>query len=432
MDENKNAIEIIYNVNDVPEGYKKYIYALQHILAMFAANVTLPILVVGIAGLSGYQGTLLIQSAMFMAGVATLIQVQGVGPIGSRLPIVMGTSNAFISTVLAITAQFGIGATLAASFVGGIFESILGNYLNRVRKIFTPLITGIVVMTIGITLIPVGIRQAAGSKTEVGFGAPINLILSSLVILTIILCYKSKNKFLKSASILMGIVVGYMISILLNMIDFSVVAESRWISFPSVFSFRWEFHIAAIIAMVFMYLATAVETVGDVSALTVVAQNREATPEENRGAVLADGLASAIAAVFNAFPNTSYTQNIGVVNLTGVFSTIVVKIGAIILIVMSLFPKIAAVILVVPEPVLGGATLITFSMVFVSGISLVSRSKMTSRNMLIIALSVGLGVGLNIVPEVVSYFPSSIALMLTSGVVPSATLAILLNWFLPH
>ncbi|MBS3987122.1 MAG: purine permease [Erysipelothrix sp.] len=431
MEQVKHSVEIIYNVDDVPEGYKKYAYALQHILAMFAANVTLPILVVGAVGLNSQQGTLLIQSAMLMAGVATLIQVQGFKKIGSRLPIVMGTSNAFISTVMAIVTQFGIGAALGASFIGGLFETILGNYLDKVKSIFTPLVTGVVVMTIGITLIPVGIRQAAGSRTEIGIGSPINWFLSLLVIGVIILCYRLDHKVLKSASILIGIITGYVVAMMLNQIDFSVVNNASWISFVTPFAFKWEFHLAAIVSMLFMYLATTVETVGDASALTVVAKQRESTPEENKGAILADGLASSLAAIFNAFPNTSYTQNIGVVNLTGVFSTVVVKIGAVILIIMSLFPKLAAVILIVPEPVLGGATLVTFSMVFVSGVSLVMRTPMTSRNMLIIALSVGLGVGLSLVPEALSLVPLSLRLMLTSGVVPSALLAIGLDYFLP-
>ena len=432
MEQNNQTVEILYNVEDVPEGYKKYAYALQHILAMFAANVTLPILVVGALGLSAQEGTLLIQSAMLMAGIATLIQVHGFKKIGSRLPIVMGTSNAFISTVMAIVTQFGIGAALGASFIGGLFETFLGNYLDKVRNIFTPLVTGVVVMTIGITLIPVGIRQAAGSRTLIGYGAPINWFLSLLVILTIVLCYRSKSKFFKSASILMGIFVGYIVAIMLNQIDFSILDQSAWISLVTPFAFKWEFHLTAIVAMLFMYVATTVETVGDVSALTIVSRNREATPEENKGAVLADGIASSIAAIFNGFPNTSYTQNIGVVNLTGVFSNIVVKIGALILIGMSLFPKLAALILIVPEPVLGGATLVTFSMVFVSGISLVMRAPFTSRNMLIIALSLGLGVGLNLIPESLAFVPLSFRLMLTSGVVPSAVVAILLSYFLPE
>ena len=423
---------IIYNIEDKPPLGKSILYALQHILAMFAGNVTVPLLVVGIAGLSGQDGAFLIQCALLMAGVVTLLQVVGIGPVGSRLPVVMGTSNAFIGTVSMIVSQYGIGACLGASFIGGLFETLLGGFLDKLKKIFTPMISGIVVMTIGLTLIPTGIKQAAGSKTAAGMGAPVNLLLSGVVVLTVILCTCAKNKFLKSASVLIGIAVGYVLAACMNLVVFSDVAAAKWLGVPGILKYRFEFKAPAIITMIFMFLATTVETVGDISALTVVAQNRQPTPAESRGAILADGLGSSLAALFNAFPNTSYTQNIGVVNLTGVFSRSVVTLGAWILVMLSLSPKAAAVILCVPEPVLGGATLITFLMVFLSGISLVRKVNMNSRNMLIMAVSVGIGVGLNLVPEVTAMMPQSVSICMTSGVIPASVLAIALDLFMPE
>ena len=224
---------------------------------------------------------------------------------------------------------------------------------------------------------------------------------------------------------------GFDVAVIMGMVAFTSVSEASWLGLPGILHWKWEFQPAAIIIMLFMYLATTIETVGDISALTIVAEDRQPTPEESRGAILADGLGSSLAAIFNAFPNTSYTQNIGVVNLTGVFSNYVVTLGAGILVVLSVFPKVAAVILCVPQPVLGGATLITFVMVFISGIQLIRGTEITSRDMLIMAISLGIGVGLNLVPDVMGQMPQTVNICMTSGVIPASVLAIFLDLVLP-
>jgi NCS2 family nucleobase:cation symporter-2 len=341
----------------------------------------------------------------------------------------MGTSNAFISTVLLIGKDFGIGGVLGASFIGGLFEVFLGKNLLKLKRIFTPLVAGIVVLTIGITLIPVGIKQAAGGTTDIG--SLKNLFISMTVLIIIILFNQSKNKFFKSSSILLGLVVGYIISYFAGIIDIGPIMESSWVAVPKPFAYKWTFEPSAIIAMLFMYLATTIETMGDISALTNGAEGREATDEEMSGGVVADGLASSLSALFNGFPNTSYTQNIGVVNLTGVFSRHVVKIGAIILLILSIFPKFGSLIAIMPEPVLGGASIAMFSMVAVSGISLLKNIKLNSRNTLIIAVSMGIGVGLSLVPEATSQLPKDIQIFLTSGVVPAAVISIMMNLLIP-
>ncbi|MBU5436958.1 purine permease [Tissierella sp. MSJ-40] len=430
MKNKKTEMDIIYGIDDKPELSKGIPLAFQHILAMFAANITVPLLLSALLDLPPSETAFLIQCALFMAGVATFIQIMKYKGIGSGLPIVMGTSNAFIPTVLAIAKDFGIGGVLGASFIGGLFEVFLGKNLLRLKKIFTPLVSGIVVLTIGITLIPVGIRQAAGGNTDMGNLT--SLFISTVVLVTIILFNQSNNKFLKSSSILIGLIVGYIISALFKIIDITPVLESSWFSFPKPFKYKWSFEPTAIIAMLFMYVATAIETIGDISALTIGAEGREATDEEMSGGVIADGLGSSISALFNGFPNTSYTQNIGVVNLTGVFSRYVVKIGAIILIILSLFPKVGALIAIMPEPVLGGASIAMFSMVAVSGLSLLRNIKLNNRNMLIIAVSLGIGIGLNLVPEATQQLPRNLQLFLTSGVVPAALVSIILNLCIPE
>lgn len=426
---NKSDLDIIYGINDRPKLKKSIPLAFQHILAMFAANATLPLLISSLMNLSSDQTTLLIQSALLMSGVTTLIQINRNKGIGSGLPLVMGTSNAFISTSLAIATDFGIGAVFGAAFIGGIFEFFIGKNLNKLQRLFPPIVGAIVVLTIGITLIPVGVRQAAGSLNT---GSLENLFVALIVLISIVIFHQSSNVFLKSSSILLGIIVGYVAAFFLGMVDFSSVKETNLFSVPRPYQFPWRFEPVAIFSMIFMYLATSIETLGDVSALTRGAEGREPTNEEMSGAIMADGLSSSMAALFNSFPNTSYTQNVGVVSLTGVFSRHIVKIGAFILLLLAFVPRFSAVISIMPEPVLGGATIAMFSMVAVSGISLMQTIKLNSRNMLIIAISMGLGVGMNIVPEVTQQLPINMQIALTSGVVPAAVTAIFLNIVLPE
>lgn len=429
MAEVKENRDILYRIEDKPELKKAVPLAFQHIFAMFAANITVPLMVAALLDLPGKDKTFLIQCALFMAGVGTLIQIRKGKKIGSGLPIVMGTSNAFLATVLSIAGTYGIGAVFASSFIGGLFEMVLGKSLHKLKKVFTPLVSGVVVVTLGVTLIPVAIRQAAGGVSNMGDLK--SLGIASVVLLTIVLCHKSKNRFVKSASILIGILAGFLLSGILGMLDGSAIRSASWMAVPKPFQYQWKFYPAAIIGMLFMYVATTIETLGDISAITVAGEDREPTEEEKTGGILADGFASSLAAIMNGFPNTSYTQNIGVVNLTGVFSRHVVRIGAYMLLILAFFPKFAAVLSMIPIPVLGGASIAMFSMVAVSGFSLLGKIPFTSRNSLIIALSLGLGIGLSLVPEALGDLHQDIQLILTSGVVPSALTAISLDLFLP-
>lgn len=429
MTEKRVNPDILYGMEDRPELKKAVPLAFQHIFAMFAANITVPLMVSALLDLPPADKTFLIQCALFMAGVGTLIQIRKGKKIGSGLPIVMGTSNAFIATVMSIAGTYGIGAVFASSFVGGLFEMVLGKSLPKLKKVFTPLVSGVVVVTLGVTLIPVAVKQAAGGAGNLG--DPTALLLASVVLLTIVFCHRSKNRFVKSASILLGILTGFVLSLFLGILDGGAIKDASFVAMPLPLRYQWRFYPAAIIGMLFMYVATTIETLGDISAITIAGEDREPTEEEKTGGVLADGLSSALAALMNGFPNTSYTQNIGVVNLTGVFSRHVVRIGAYMLLLLAFFPKFSAVLSMIPVPVLGGASIAMFSMVAVSGFSLLGKIPFTSRNSLIIALSLGLGIGLSLVPEALGHLHQDIQLILTSGVVPSAVTAIGLDLFLP-
>lgn len=405
---------------------------IQHVLAMFAGNVTVPIIIAGIAGLAGADKVFLIQAAMMVAGVATLFQTIGFGPVGARLPIVQGTSFAFIPVMIPIVKGAGLGALFGATLVGGIFHFLLGTFIGRIRGILPPLVTGIVVLAIGLSLIPVGIKYAAGgAHMPPDFGALHHWGLALLVMAVILAVKFLTRGFASAAAILAGLVVGYLVAIPMGMVDFARVGTAAWFALPEIAKYGLEFEMTAILAMCLMSVVSAIETVGDISGITKGGANREATDRELAGGTYADGLGTAFGGLFGAMPNTSYSQNVGLVALTGMMSRHVVTIGALFLILAGLVPKVGAVISVMPNAVLGGAAIVMFGMIAGTGLKLLSDVVMNRRNMVIIALSLGIGLGLKAVPEAVAGLPASVSVLLTSGLLPAAAVAILLNLILP-
>ena len=405
---------------------------IQHVLAMFAGNVTVPIIIAGVAGLSGGDKIFLIQTAMFVAGIATLIQTIGFGPVGARLPIVQGTSFAFIPIMIPIVKTAGLGALFASAAIGGVFHFFLGTFIGRFRGILPPLVTGIVVLSIGLALIPIGIKYAAGGAGPVpDFGAWHHLGLAFLVIVVILTVKFMTKGFLSASAILVGLVVGYLVAIPMGMVDFGRVGSADWFALPSLLQYGFEINTAAVAGMLLMSVVSAIETVGDISGITTGGAGREATDKEIAGGTMADGLGTAVGALFGAMPNTSYSQNVGLVALTGVMSRHVVTCGAVFLIVAGLFPKLGAVISVMPNAVLGGASIIMFGMIAGAGLKLLSMTALSRRDMVIIAVSLGVGLGIQAVPESVKAFPDMAQLLLKSGLAPAAFLAVVLNLIIP-
>ncbi len=424
------AIKPVCGIDENPPPLQSLFFALQHLFAMFSATILMPILVANLLSLSTEEKTYLIQCALLASGVATVIQVLRFWRIGSRLPIVMGTSNAFLPIITGIASRYGVGAVLAASFCGAIFETVLGFFLPKIRKLFSNLVLGIVILTIGLTLIPVGIRQFGGGNQN--YGSLENLLIAGFVTAVIIVCNQFFKGIIRSGSILIGMVAGYLLAVLLGLVSFVPVSEANWFSMPSPFSYTWAFHWDAIVAMIIMYVVTAAETMADTSAISMAGEGRTATHEELEGAVLADGVGSIIGSFLNAFPNTSYSQNVGVVALTGIMSRVVVLICAFILMFMSLFPKLSALLAVMPTAVLGGASLIMFSMVASSGLVVLHKLELNRRNLLIIAVSLGLGVGLNAVPDTLGILPDALRLIFAeTGVATATIVSIILDQLLP-
>ena len=404
----------------------------QHVLAMFLGNVSPLLIVCGLLNIDSNTKSMLIQNSMFIAGIATLIQLYPRFKVGSGLPVVMGTSSGFIGTEKAIGAAYGYSAIMGASLIGAILEIILGFFIKPVRKLFPPIVTSLVVISIGLSLLPVGIKYFAGGAGSPEFGAPKHLLVGTIVMLVIIIIQNYTKGFLKTSAILIGIIVGYIVAIMLGMVDFTQVKEAAWFSMPRPFIMGFEFRLDAIISMAIMYIATTVETIGDISAIAIGGLGREATDKELSGGVIADGVSSFIAALFGVAPNTSFSQNVGLVAVTKVVNKFVIMIGALFLILAGFLPKLSAILSVMPQSVLGGAAVIMFAMIFVSGLQSLFRENLNGRNGLIVALAIGIGVGIGNVPEALDQLPSFVGnIFAQNGIIMTFVIATVLNLVLP-
>jgi NCS2 family nucleobase:cation symporter-2 len=412
---------------------------LQHVLAMFASNVTPAIIVAGAAGLGfgSPEQIYLIQMAMLFAGIATLFQTIGIGPVGARLPIMQGTSFAFVGVLAGLAATQGLSVALTSCIIAGLIHFALGSVISSIRSWFPPLVTGLVILAIGLYLIPVGIKYAAGGAADFqmtadSFGSLKHWSVALTVIIVALLVKFRTSGALSNAAILIGLLAGYALAYMLGMVSFGGVAKASMITNLQVMPYGFEFNLGAVFAVTLISIVSAVETVGDASATTKAGAGRTATDEEISGATYADGLGTAVAGVFGGLPNTSFSQNVGIVGMTGVMSRHVVTIAGIILVLAGLLPKIGAIIASMPMPVLGGGVIVMFGMVAAAGMNVLSEVKMTRRNMIIIAISLTAGLGLNLVPSAVQYLPGVWKTLATSAVAPTAFLAIVLNLLIPE
>lgn len=434
---------------------------LQHVLAMFVGNLTPIILITGGAGItdSALLVTLL-QNAMLIAGVVTLVQLFTVGPVGAKLPIVMGTSSGFIGVCQSVSKVMGggvlaYGAIMAASLIGGIFETVLGSFLKPLRRFFPAIVTGTVVLSIGLSLISVGVGSFGGGTSAKDYGSMENLFVGFVVLVIIVILKHCTKGITSYSSILIGIIVGYVLVAVMAQIlpttftyvneagetveaakawvlNWDKVADASWFAIPKIMPVKLVFDARAIVPICIMFVVTAVETVGDISGITEGGLEREATDKELAGGVMCDGLGSSLAALFGVLPNTSFSQNVGLVAMTKVVNLFAISIGGIFLIACGLFPKLAALISIMPQSVLGGAAVMMFSSIVVSGIQLVTKTPITGRNITILSVALGLGYGIGANTQILTHLPQQIQLIFGgSGIVPSAIVAIILNIVLP-
>ena len=435
----------------IPTG-KAIILGMQHVLAMFVGNLT-PILVIGGACSLGDAGVMVtvIQNAMLVAGLVTLVQLWTIGPIGARLPCIMGTSSGFIGVMSGVAGSMGggvvaYGAILGACFIGGIFEMILGFMLKPLRKFFPSVVTGTVVTAIGLSLISVGINSFGGGNNNKDFGSPTNLLIGLAVLIVIIVLKHFTKGIWSSASILFGIIFGYILCAVLALfldttfvvdgetyvhswvLQWDKVAAAAWFSLPKIMPVKFVFDARAIIPIMIMFIVTAVETIGDLSGITEGGLGREATDKDLSGGVACDGIGSTFATFFGVLPNTSFSQNVGLVGMTKIVNLFALTMGAIFLVLCGFIPKLAAIVQLMPQSVLGGAAVMMFASIVVSGIQLITKDGIGNREVTIVAVSLGLGYGLGATANVLAQMPAFVGYIFGgSGIVPAAIVAIVLN-----
>lgn len=413
---------------------------IQHVLAMFVSNVTPAIIVSGAAGFGFGSGDIsnmiyMIQMSMVFAGIATLLQTISLGPVGAKLPIVQGTSFAFIPIMIPIAIQFGMGALMGGIIASGIFHFFMGTFVGRIRHWLPPLVTGLIVLMIGLSLVRVGIQYAAGGVPLIGqpeYGTFTHWGLA-LVVIVVTLGLKFFTRGMLSVSaVLLGLLAGYVVALVFGMVNFDNVGRAAWYAPPNPLHFGIEFNATAIIGMCLMAIISAIETVGDISGVTKGGAGREATDKEIRGGTFADGMGTALSGVFGALPNTSFSQNVGLISMTGVMSRHVVTIGALFLIACGLVPKFGAAISSMPIAVLGGGVIIMFGMVAAAGVNMLSDVNWNRRNMMIFAIALSVGLGLQLESGALQHLPDTLKVLMSSGLLPAALIAIVLNLVIPH
>jgi len=408
-------------------------FGLQHILAMFVANISPIIIVAGASGVSGKQLAMLIQSAMLIAGIGTLIQLFPLWKIGSGLPIVMGISFTFVSIMCYIGANYGYGTIMGAVLIGGLIEGCLGLFAKYWMKIISPIVSASVVTAIGFSLLSVGSTSFGGGSGSENFGSVENWILGTITLLCCILFNIFAKSYWKQLSVLFGLVVGYLVAIPMGLVDFSSLAGTSVIALPHLMPFKMEFHLNAIISVALIFLVSATETIGDTQALANSGLNRSATTTEISGSLACDGFISSLSSLFGCMPITSFSQNVGLVAMTKVVNRFTIATGALIMILAGIFPIFGAVLATLPDAVLGGCTIMMFGTIVVSGLQMIGKCGYSQRNITIVALSLSIGIGFTQVPELFSVFPKIIETVFAENCVAVVFLvAVILNLILPQ
>ena len=417
------SITNLYQLNGMVPVHKAIPFGLQHILAMFVANIA-PILIVGGAcGLAASDMAMLIQSAMLFPIFHK---------IGSGLPVVMGISFTFVSVLCFIGAQYGYGAIMGAVLIGGIVEGILGLFAKFWIRIIAPIVSASVVTAIGFSLLTVGATSFGGGSGSADFGSAENWILGSVTLLCCILFHIFAKSYFKQLSVLFGLVVGYILAVFMGKVDFSALRETSIIAVPHLMPFRMEFHADAIVSVVLIFLVSATETSGDTSALAASGLDRDVTPQETSGSIACDGFVSSLSSVFGCMPITSFSQNVGLVAMTKVVNRFTIAIGAVIMILAGIFPIFGALLATLPDAVLGGCTIMMFGTIVVSGLQMISKCGFTQRNMIIAALSLSIGLGFTECADLFAIFPRMVQNVFAQNCVAVVFLvSILLNLVLP-
>ena len=433
MKTKNTSVNNIYTLDGQVPLLKAIPFGLQHILAMFVANLTPITIIAAAGGLSQAEIAILLQNAMFVAGIATLIQLYPIWKIGSKLPIVMGVSFTFVTVLSTVAANYGYSAVIGAVICGGIFEGIIGLFAKYWRKIIAPIVAASVVTAIGYSLFPVGARSFGGGYTE-DFGSAQNLLLGTITLVVCLGWNIFAKGYLKQLSVLAGLIVGYITAICMGKVDLSVIFSEGIISLPKLIPYAPEFNIGAIFSVAIIFMVSAAETIGDTTAMVSGGLNREIKSEEISGSLACDGFASAISALFGCPPVTSFSQNVGLISMTKVVNRFTIATGAGCMILAGLFPPVGNFFASLPESVLGGCTVMIFGTIMVSGIEMLSKAGFTQRNITIAALSLSIGIGFTAASEIDLWhiFPDVVQSVFSANVVAVVfVVSIILNLTLP-
>ena len=407
-------------------------FGLQHVLAMFVANITPIMILAGVVGLDKSISAALIQNCMITAGIGTLVQLYPIWRIGSRLPIVMGISFTFLSLAIGIATSKGMGTLMGAVIVGGVVEGCLGLFPNKWTKLIPHIVAATVVTAIGFSLLPIGANSFAGGQGAADFGSWQNWVVGTVTLLTCLIAQMINHQMVRSLSVLIGLIVGYLLALCMGMVDFSGLSDVSIVSLPTLLPFTPEFHLDTILAIVCVYLVSATETIGDTSAICSGALGRNVHEKEMGASVACDGFVSVVAGLFGCTPITSFSQNVGLSAMTKVVNRFAIATGACILILGGLFPLVGSLLATIPQAVLGGCTIMMFGSILFAGFQMMARCGFSQRNMIIVSLSLSVGLGFTSVTQLFSIFPQIVQTVFAENCVAVVfLLAVILNLVLP-
>ena len=427
---------LIFQLDGVPKFSEAFPLALQHVVAMIVGCVTPAIIISTATKIAPADKVLMIQSALVVAGLSTLLQLFGLGAgkfrFGSRLPVIMGISFAYVPSMEAIAKVHGIGAILGAQIVGGVVALIVGLFIKQIQKFFPPLITGTVVFTIGLSLYPTAVNYMAGGKNAKDYGAPIHWVIALITLVTVTILNHFAKGFLKLASILIGIIVGYIVSLCFGMVNFSAIADASWVAIPNPVHFGLQFDLPSCVAMGLLFAINSIQAIGDMTATTSGSMDRLPSEDELRGGILGYGFTNIIGALLGGLPTATFSQNVGIVTTTKVVNRCVLGLAAILILISGFVPKISAILTTIPQAVLGGATISVFASIAMTGMRLINTEEMNYRATSIVGLSVALGMGISEAQEALATFPEWVTIIFgKSPVVVTTVSAIILNIILP-
>lgn len=421
--------ELLYQINDKPAIGTQLLLGLQNIFAAFGGIIAVPLVISGVMGFDAATATTVLGATIFASGLATVIQSKGFGFIGAKVPCIMGTDFTFVAPALTVGAVGGLPGILGATILGSLVEVVLSLFIKPLLKFFPPLVTGSVVCLIGLTLLPVSIDWAAGGFGAKDYGSMLNVSISMFVLLITLLFNHYGKGLVSSASILIGMFIGYIVCIPLGMVNFAPVADAAWFGLPNLFTHGVEFNFKYFLTFVPAYIVTTIETVGCLTAICTVSKVKPDDHIMSRG-VLADGVGSALAGILGTFPNTTFSQNVGLIPLTRNASRSVAVMAGVMLMALGLLPKFAALINAMPQPVLGGAGIVMFGTIAAAGIRVLSVVEVNNRNLLIMATTIGLGLGVTFRPAFLGQLPEGVRMVFSSGISTGTIVALILNTLL--